>query len=70
MKTQIWIAICIYLQVACLKKIHGIPEELSRILQVLSVNVFQKDPVYQLLTDFTTRDDKLALPKQLTFNNL
>lgn len=41
-KTQIWIAICVYLQVACLKKIHGITEELSRILQVLSVNVFRK----------------------------
>lgn len=69
-KTQIWIAICVYLQVACLKKIHGITEELSRILQVLSVNVFQKDPVNQLLTEFTTRDDQLVLPKQLTFNNL
>ena len=67
-KTQIWIAICVYLLVACLKKIHGIPEELSRILQVLSVNVFQKETVGQLLTKVETRDDLTLIPKQLTFN--
>ncbi len=43
-KTQIWVAICVYLMVACLKKVHGVTENLSRILQVLSVNVFQKEP--------------------------
>ena len=67
-KTQIWIAICVYLLVACLKKIHGIPEELSRILQVLSVNVFQKETVGQLLTKVETRNDIGLLPKQLMFN--
>ena len=67
-KTQIWIAICVYLLVACLKKIHGIPEELSRILQVMSVNVFQKEPVGQLLTKVETRNDITLFPKQLTFN--
>ena len=48
-KTQIWIAICVYLLVAILKKINDIPHSLSRILQILSVNVFQKEPLYQLL---------------------
>ncbi len=68
-KTQIWIAICVYLMIACLKKMHGITENLSRILQVLSVNVFQKDPIYQLLTKFETRKPDLALHKQLVFKD-
>jgi len=41
-KTQIWIAICVYLMVVCLNKVHGMNESLSRILQVLSVNIFRK----------------------------
>ncbi len=55
-KTQIWIAICVYLLVSILKKVHDIPESLSRILQILSVNVFQKDSVNQLLRKTETRD--------------
>ena len=54
MKTQIWIAICVYLMVACLNKIHGINESLIRILQILSVNVFQKAPLNQLFADHST----------------
>jgi hypothetical protein len=69
-RTQIWIAVCVYLMVACLNKIHGIDESLTRILQILSVNVFQKVPFNQLLTDYSTRDDDLLISNQLTFNNL
>jgi hypothetical protein len=50
-KTQIWIAICAYLLVICAKLTHTIPESLSRILQVVSINVFQKDPLPELLTN-------------------
>lgn len=74
-KTQIWIAISVYLMVACLNKIHGFDESLSRILQVLSVNVFQKDHINQVLTKFEienyaleTRNDDLELRKQLILN--
>lgn len=69
-RTQIWIAICVYLMVACLNKIHGIDESLSRILQILSVNVFQKVPFNQLLTDYAFGGDHLWVSKQLTFNDL
>jgi len=68
-RTQIWIALCVYLMVACLNKIHGIDESLSRILQVLSVNVFQKVPVNQLLADYTTKECDLLISNQLTFND-
>ena len=68
-KTQIWIAICVYLMVACLNKTHGINESLSRILQILSVNVFQKIPFNQLFTDYNTTNHDSAGSKQLTFND-
>lgn len=68
-KTQVWIAVCTYLLVACLKKTYGIEESLNRILQILSVNAFQKDVVDQLLTSFVTSKPCLALPNQLEFND-
>jgi len=67
-RTQIWIAICVYLMVACLNKVHGVEENLSRILQILSVNVFQKVPFPQLLTDYITRKDDVCNSNQLIFS--
>lgn len=69
-RTQIWIAICVYLMVACLNKVHGIEESLSRILQIMSVNVFQKVTFNQLLGDFTTEGEEAGFSKQLIFNDL
>jgi transposase len=68
-QTQIWIAICVYLMVACLNKVHGIEESLSRILQILSVNVFQKVALNQLLGDFTINKDKREISNQLIFKD-
>lgn len=68
--TQIWIAICVYLMVACLNKVHGINESLSRILQILSVNVFQKVPFNQLLANYDTRNSGNDICNQLTFKDL
>lgn len=48
-KTQIWTAICAYLLVICAKKSHNLPESPSRILQVLSINLFQKEALPELL---------------------
>ena len=49
-KTQIWIAVCVYVLVAILKKELQLPQSLHRILQILSVSVFEKVPLDQLLT--------------------
>ena len=49
-KTQIWIAVCVYTLVAILKKELQLPQSLHSILQVLSVSVFEKVPLDQLLT--------------------
>lgn len=47
-KTQIWIAICTYLQIAILKKQLNIKFSIYKILQILSVSAFTKTPVNQL----------------------
>jgi len=48
-KTQIWIAVCVYVLVAIIKKRLDIPASLYTILQVLSLSVFEKVPLNQLL---------------------
>lgn len=48
-KTQIWIAMCVYLLVAILHKQLGLAEGLHRTFQLLSVNVFEKILLCQLL---------------------
>jgi len=52
-KTQIWIAISIYVLVAIIKKRLNIQHSLYAILQVLSVTVFEKTSLRELLTDAT-----------------
>ena len=49
-KTQVWIAVCVYVLVAILKKELELPQSLHSILQILSVSTFEKVPLNQLLT--------------------
>jgi len=49
-KTQIWIAISVYVLVAIIKKRLGIELSLYTILQILSLTSFEKIPLLQLLT--------------------
>ncbi len=55
-KTQVWIAVSVYILVAIMKKRLNLQESLYTILQILSVSVFEKVPFYQLVTerDFRT----------------
>jgi hypothetical protein len=55
-KTQIWIAISVYLIVAIIKKRLNLQESLCTILQVLSVSLFERTSMFQLLTfyDYTS----------------
>lgn len=50
-KTQIWIAVSMYVLVAIIKKRLRIGLELYTILQILSVAIFEKTELFQLLTD-------------------
>jgi hypothetical protein len=49
--TQIWIAICVYVLVAIAKKKFQIEHSLYEILQILSINIFERSPIYQLFQD-------------------
>jgi len=49
-KTQVWIAVCVYVLVATLKKELRSPLSPAEILQILSVNPFEKTPLIQLLS--------------------
>lgn len=48
-KTQIWIAISVYVLVAIVKKELGAQRSLYEILQVLSLTLFEKTPLFQAL---------------------
>jgi len=58
-KTQIWIAMAVYLMVAILHKQLSLPGTLYRTLQVLSVHPFEKVPIHELLAEsnFKASDD-------------
>jgi hypothetical protein len=51
-KTQVWIAISIYVLVAIVKKTLNLDKSLYTILQILSVTLFEKTPIFQALSDF------------------
>jgi len=50
-KTQIWIAVSVYVLIAIIKKMLKIQLSLYTILQILSVTVFEKMPILQVVTD-------------------
>jgi hypothetical protein len=50
-KTQVWIAVSIYVLIAILHKELSLPGSLHRTLQILSVHPFEKIPLHQLLTE-------------------
>jgi hypothetical protein len=50
-KTQIWIAISVYVIVAIMKKKYGLKLSLYTILQILSVSLFEKVPLADLFND-------------------
>ena len=60
-KTQIWIAISVYVLVAIIKKRLRIELSLYNILQIFSLTLFEKKPIVQVLTD-TDYKNKITSP--------
>ena len=50
-KTQIWIAVTVYVLVAVLRKRLELSADLYTILQVLSLTLFEKMPIFKLFSD-------------------
>ena len=64
-KTQIWIAVCVYVLIAIIKKRLSLDASLYTILQLLSVTAFEKMPLDQLL-----RQASPPIQLQTTHNQL
>jgi hypothetical protein len=69
-KTQIWIAISVYVLVAIIKKRLDLKPSLYTILQILSLTLFEKLPMAQALTAIDALDEDVTNHNQLTLFNL
>jgi IS4 transposase len=65
-KTQVWIAVSVYVLLAILKKELPSEMNLNEISQVLSVNTFEKTPLFTLLQPAKIPNDDSPLPNQRT----
>ena len=54
-KSQIWIAVSVYVLVAIVKKRLALPATLYEILQIFSLTLFEKTPVDSLFDDENRR---------------
>ena len=68
-KTQIWIAVSVYVLVAIVKKQLVLDRSLSEILQILSLTLFEKTPVFSVLTAPTDPSQEQENHKQLSLLN-
>jgi hypothetical protein len=64
-RTQVWIAVSTYMLVAILKKELNVDRSLYEILQILSVNPFEKTLLLQLLSSPNHSFPNTPFPKQL-----
>jgi len=64
-KTQIWIAVSVYVLVAIVRKRLGLEASLYQILQILSVTLFEKTPILRVLQATDSENDLPALGNQL-----
>ena len=64
-KTQVWIAVSVYVLVAIAKKKFMLQQSLYEILQVLSISIFEKTPINQLF-----QQTQLQYCKEQNYNQL
>ena len=69
-KTQIWIAICVYVLVAIIKKELKLSRSLTEILQILSITLFEKVPMDKVLTEILPQSGNNEFPNQLLLFDL
>ena len=68
-KSQIWIAISIYVLVAIIKKQLKIERSLNEILQILSITLFENTSLLQLLTTLESQKEEDPVCNQLNLFN-
>jgi Transposase DDE domain/Domain of unknown function (DUF4372) len=60
-KTQVWIAVSVYVLIAIIRKQLNLPLSLHAMLQILSVTPFENTPLFELLTQ-NAEEEKLGSP--------
>jgi len=69
-KTQVWIAISVYVLVAILQKELALPRTLYEILQILSVTLFEKTPIFEALASPNCRIEDTTIRNQMMLFDL
>ena len=69
-KTQVWIAISVYVLVAIVKKELRIERSLYEILQILSLTLFEKTTIFTALTEPLLPNSQTPFPNQHTLFDL
>lgn len=64
-KTQIWIAVSVYVLVAILRRRLGVEASLYQILQILSLTLFEKVPLLQALETSDSQENLVTDPNQM-----
>ncbi len=68
-KTQIWIAVSVYILVAIVRKRLGTEARLYQLLQIFSLTLFEKTPILQVLQRFTPQYELQDSSNQLILFN-
>jgi hypothetical protein len=69
-KTQIWIAVSVYVLVAIVRKRLGLEISLYQILQILSVTLFEKTPILRALQPSDSEEHLVGFANQLNLFGL
>src|SRR6266571_2880735 len=69
-KAQIWIAVSVYVLVAIVRKRLGLDKSLYQILQILSVTLFEKEPILQVLDASDSESESFGDANQLVLFDL
>lgn len=64
-KTQLWIAVIVYVLTVKLKHHHELRQDLNEVLQILSVTILEKTPVYRLFSEVRDAKESTAFCNQL-----
>ena len=69
-RIQVWIAISVYVLVAIITKELRVERSLSEILQILSLTLFEKTPIFSLLSESKPQDPEPTFSNQLNLFDL
>jgi hypothetical protein len=64
-KTQLWIAVIAYVLTVKLRHRYQLPQDLNQVLQILSVTILEKTPIYQLFSEVHPMDPENENRNQL-----